>query len=487
MKSSRIQYCIKACSSDEPAELENLLNKMSEEGWEIYTMHEVEGDNGFNFNCIFARDYEPADDESAENFDEIFGYRSHMQKMISAQNEPYELCVDIQRKIKDKRNRINKIKTLIDETSEHQRHKLNKEISVCIEELNQLRKELQHVISPDIMLGKIGEDKICIKLSEENIELVNPDLEANLVAQTVKIRQKLAEELGYIIPKIRFENDETLQANEFSIEVRGVAAFKGCVYPGSLMYFKNDLNTTKHFKEEIKDTDCITGKPVVWLPQEKTKDFWAQGYNASEVAARILEFVCIKYVEDIFDYNDINKYIEIVGENNLYLIENIIPDYVSVAELKFILTSLIKERVSIKDILFIFEKINDFADEETKEDLLSKVRHALGRQICKGAASENNVIQAFELPSETVKYLKSKISGKNEIIRIDNTKIKTAAQSICKAANKYQPDIEDIVVIVPMEIRQLTNIILSQLIPNVRIIAKEEITHEFTIEIQNAV
>ena len=486
MKPSRTQYCIKTCPSDNTNELENLLNTMSEEGWEIYTMHEVEGNNGFNFNCIFARDYEPLNEEQDDDFDEIFGYRSQMQKMISAQNEPFELCVDIQRKIKDKRQRINKIKSLIDETSEHQRHKLNKEMSVCIEELNKLKSELQKVISPDVMLNKIGEDKVCIKLSEENIELVNPDLEANLVAQTVKIRQKLTEQLGYIIPKIRFEIDETLQANEFSIEVRGVAAFKGFVYPGSLMFFKNDLNTTKHFKDEIKDTDYITGKQVIWLPEEKTKDFWATGFTAAEVIARILEFICIKYVEDIFDYNDINKYIEIVGENNLYLIENIIPDYVSVAELKFILTSLIKERVSIKDILFIFEKINDFADEQTKEDLLAKVRHALGRQISQSAANENNVIQAYKLPEETVTYLKSKISSKNEVIRIDNTKIKSAAQYINKAVKKLQPDIDDIVLVVPIEIRQLTNIVLSPIMPNIKVIAKEEITSEFTIEVQTA-
>ena len=484
MKSSRTQYCIKTCSSDDTAELEKLLNTMSEEGWEIYTMHEVEGDSGFNFNCIFARDYEPTNDSPDDELDEIFGYRSQMKKMISAQNEPFEMCVDIQRKIKDKRQRINKIKSLIDETSEHQRHKLNKEMSVCIEELNKLKTELQKVISPEIMLNKIGQDKICIKLSEENIELVDPDLEANLVAQTVKVRQKLTNELGYIIPKIRFEIDETLQANEFSIEVRGIAAFKGFVYPSDLMFFKNDLNTTKNFKEGIKDTDYITGKQVIWLPEEKTRDFWATGLSASEVIARVIEFICIKYVEDIFDYNDINRYIEIVGENNLYLIENIIPDYVSVSELKFILTSLIKERVSVKDILYIFEKINDFADEQTKEDLLAKVRLALGRQISQSAANENNVIQALCLPDETVKYLRSKITQKSEIIRIDNTKVKSAAQHINKLAAKLQPDSDTVVVTVPMDIRQLTNIILSPLIPNLMVIAKEEVSNEFSLELQ---
>lgn len=482
LKSSRMQYCIKTCSSEDTNQLENLLNQMSAEGWEIYTMHEVEGDDGFNFNCIFAREIEESP-ESEEDFEDIFGYKTQMHKMITSQNEPFELCVEIQRKIKDKRNRINKIKSLIDETSEHQRQKLNKEMSVCMEELFSLKKELQKVISPEIMTNKIGEDKICIKLSEENIELVNPDLDANLVAQTVKTRQKLAGELGYIIPKIRFENDESLQANEFMIEVRGVSAYKGRVYPGCLMFFKDDLNMSKSFKDEIKDTDSITNKPVLWLPQEKTKSFWAAGLAPSEVIARILEYVCIKHVDELFDYGDINRYIEIVGENNLYLIENIIPDFVSVAELKFILANLIRERVSIKDIIFIFEKINDFSDEETKEDLLSKVRLSLSRQISKSIANENNQIHAFELSDVSLDYLTGKINSRKAVIKIDNTKIKTLVQNINKASEAQNIDQSELVLIVPMEIRQITSVILSQVMTIIKVVAREEIAGGYNIEI----
>lgn len=481
MKSTRMQYCIKAVPSDDNFQMESLLNEMSSLGWELYTMHEVEGDEGYNYNCIFVKEYE--EEQTDENDENLFGYQSQVQKMISAQNEPYEQCVEIQRKIKDKRKKINNIKSLIDETNETQRQELNIEMSRTIEELNTLKKQLQATISPEIMLDKIGEDKIKIKLSEENIELVNPDLDANLVAQTVKVRQNLVEDLGYIIPKIKFENDDTLQANEFEIDVRGVCAAKGVVYCGYYMYFCDDVALPKTTKDIIEDTDPITGKDIFWIPQEKTKDFWVTGMSASDVIARILEYVCIKNVEEIFDYSDINNYIEIVSEDNLYLIENIIPDFVSVAELKYILTSLIKERVSIKDILYIFEKINDFADEETKEDLLSRVRHSLSRQISKGIANENNLIQAFELSEETLKYLTSKISSKNAVIRIDNNKVKTIVNNIYNAIDKLKINADEIIVIVPMEIRQVTSVVLSQLMPSVKVVAKEEIAAGYSVEI----
>lgn len=486
MKSTRMQYCIKAVPSDDTFQMESLLNEMSSLGWELYTMHEVEGDEGFNYNCIFVKECDVLT-ETEDEEESIYGYKTQMQKMISAQSEPYEKCIDIQSKIKEKRKKIHTIKSLIDETNETQRQELNSEMYKNIEELKELRKQLADTISPEIMLDKIGEDKIKIKLSEENIELVNPDLDAPLVAETVKIRQKLTEELGYIIPKVRFENDETLQANEFEIDVRGVCAAKGVVYNGYLMFFKDDLNLDKVSKDIIKDADPITGKVLYWIPEEKTRNFWVKGLNASQVIGRILEYVCIKNVEEIFDYNDINNYIEIVSENNLYLIENIIPDFVSIAELKYILTSLIKERVSIKDIVYIFEKINDFADEETKEDLLSRVRHSLSRQISKGIANENNLIQAFELSDESLKYLSSKISGKSTVIRIDNTKIKTIVNNIYKVIDKNNINADEIVVIVPMEIRQVTSVVLSQMMPSVKVVAREEIANGYTLEIYDKV
>ena len=129
----------------------------------------------------------------------------------------------------------------------------------------------------------------------------------------------------------------------------------------------------------------------------------------------------------------------------------------------------------------------DVTDEETKEDLLSRVRHALSRQISKGIANENNVIQAFELSEESVKYLSGKVSGHSQIIRIDNTKIKTIVNNIYKSIDKLKINADEIVVIVPMEIRQVTSVVLSQLMPSVKVVAKEEIANGYNIEIYDRV
>ena len=113
MRAARMQYCIKSVPTDDTVKLENLLNEMSAQGWDIYTMHEAEGeeDEGFIYNCIFVREAE--DETSDEDIDDVFGYQNRMQKMISSQNEPYEQCLSVQAKIKDKRKSINEEKNLL--------------------------------------------------------------------------------------------------------------------------------------------------------------------------------------------------------------------------------------------------------------------------------------------------------------------------------------------------------------------------------------
>ncbi|MBQ2645118.1 FHIPEP family type III secretion protein, partial [bacterium] len=280
MKPSKTQYCIKSCPTDDTEQLQLLLNTMAAEGWDLYTMQEAEDENdGYQFNCIFVKEVFP-DDLSNEDFSDYFGFKTKMERIMTPKQEPIDICIDIQKKIKDKRAKIAKIKSLLDSTSEDSRKHLNEEISVNINELEDLKKKLFNMLSPDIMYNKLGVEKISILLSEELTDLLNPDAEINLLTKIVQVRQNLTEELGYILPEVRPQNGDCLQANEFAINIRGIQAVKSSCYPGYIMFFKDELNLDKLPKNTIKDLDPITGKKIVWIEEDKAKDFWTEGYDS---------------------------------------------------------------------------------------------------------------------------------------------------------------------------------------------------------------
>ena len=309
-----------------------------------------------------------------------------------------------------------------------------------------------------------------------------------MLSQIVLIRQNLTESLGYIIPKIKIEVDDTLDENEFSIKVRGIPVINSKAYYDYTMFYENELKIEKLPDNSFKSKDTVTGLNTVWIKEEKAKDFWAKGLDATDYIAHLIEYTVTKYIDDIFDYSDINRYIEIVGNQNLYLIENIIPDYMSVAELKYILTSLIKEKVSIKDIVYIFEKINDFADETNKEELLERIRVSLARQISSSLCNDKDRnIYAYELSANSIKSFIGDKNVNDEVIRIESTKIEEIIKNLKEKVEQYTPEAKEIILIAPMKVRHIIYLILSQIMPNLRVVAREEILFEHPLNIISSI
>lgn len=363
------------------------------------------------------------------------------------------------------------------------RKTLNDQISQGLKDLENLKQELIKTISPDEMLSKIGQNKLAIDLSEELIDLVNPDMEPSLVAETVRVREKLADELGYIIPKILFEDDDNLGEYEFSIKIRGLEVVTSAAYPEHLMYFKDELNLTKKIADAIYTTDEITGKQIIWVKENKTKNFWQKGLTPSDFITRMLEFTVKKHVDDLLDYQDMNNYIEVVSEKNMFLIENIIPEFVSIAELRYLFVNLIREGVSIKDIIYIFEKINDYSDELAKEDLLDKIRLSMSKFITKSSINSEGTISAFSFSDNTFEQLFGDVDSEETIVRIDGSKIDKIVDKLIKKVKAENIDFDKIIIVTPIEVRHMTFMILSQFIPNLKVIAREEITNEYNLEI----
>ena len=481
----KIKYAIKSVPSDDTQALEDLLNKMSNEGWDLYTMQEIETEDGFVFNCIFTSELKLNNQDKEEDILNIKAFRSQMEKILYSSQSPYLSCKEIQEKIKQERQKIKDIKLKLEEQSEFpvskNRQKLNDEMSVSIKKLDDLRQLLIKTISPSPLYSKIKQDKLTISLGEEILDIVNPDLGAELIAETVKTRERITEKLGYVIPKIVFEDDYDLDPYEFSIKIRGLEVVKSAICPNCAAFFENDLGTKK--KRKNVTVDEITGKEVIWIESSKTKDFWEKGLSCAEYISRLLEYVVIQHIDELFDYNDVNKYIEIVSEQNSFLCDNIIPDFVSISDLKYILTNLLKEEVSIKDIVYIFEKINDYAEDSLKEDLIDKIRFSLSPYICKNLAGDDYVINVFDLSEKTNKLLFSDLEDETCVIKIEEKIVNKLKKNILKKAAEYDIAQNEIIILAPSEIRRMLFLVLSQILPMPKVISKDEISSGYVINV----
>lgn len=483
-KSTRQEFQIKTCPIDDVAGLENILNSMSRQGWDLYSLHEGEINNKVIYNIIFVKEVEFIKDEA--EFEDIQGYKTKMEKMLYSKEEPYQLCLNFQKKIREKRERIEDIKHFMESAKENERGVLNEEIAKEVNELNNLKKQLKSLLSPSKMANALGEERLSIHLSEEIYTLNDPSNNGtNLLAETVKVRQELTNEVGYIIPKVLFLENPELDEYTFTINIHSIPIVQTQAYPNFTVYFEDELNLKKFPKGSIRTIDYITGRKIVWIKDEEAKDFWAEGLNACEYIAKYLKYFSIKCVNEIFNYNDLNRYIEIVSENNALLVDNILGDFISLSELKYLFCSLIREKVSVKDLIYIFEKINDFADDAAKADLLDKLRVSLSRQICWSLSNEDKEISGYEVNDKIIEMLEAQsdtIDHETGVIKIDGEKFEKFAKTIEKISAQ-----KNIVLVAPQHLRHMLFILVAELYTDVPVICLEEITPEFELKIVGSI
>ncbi len=482
IRGQRQEFCIKSVPIEELSLLENTLNQTAKEGWELYSIYEGEANNKVVYNIIFTREVEIEDDE---NYEDIQGYKTKMERMFSNKEEPYELCLNFQRKINEKREKIEEIKNFLESAKEDEREVLNEEIAKEVDRLNNLKKQLKSLLSPSKMASSLGEERLAITLSEENYSLNSPSLEKNLLSQTIKTRQELTNELGYIIPKVQFIESLELEPYSFTINVHGVPVTGGFAYPDYVVFYQDELDMNEYPDGSIQEFDPVTGRALIWIREDLTKDYWIKGLLPTEFIAKCLKYYAIKHVAEIFNYSDMNRYIEIVSDNNSLIIETILGDFISIGELKYIFCSLIRERISVKDVIYIFEKINDLADDNSKADLLEKLRISLSRQIDWSISNQDKQIEAYELSDSTLKLLEESALIEDEgdaVVKIDGYKFEEFIKDVVEISTQKR-----LVLITPPHLRPVVFALISQLYMDIPTISYDEIAPEFELRISGKI
>jgi len=482
---SRYEYSVKTCPSGDTEALETLLNGMSEAGWDLYTLHETESrQGGIQYNCIFYREVESSS-QTSDDIIEVDNFQSRIEKMLKPSEEPYEECRELQDKIARKQQEVLKIKNQLESGSEYiDYNSLNQELSDKLKELDELKTRFSEAIGPARMYSRINKDKITIILSDELIELVNIEKNGELVAETVSLRQKLADELGYIIPVIKFTNSETLEANEFRIDIRGIKVLSGYVYMGYRRFYPGESNMEKVPRDAIRDIDPVTGQESFWIEEEKTKNFWEKGLDPSQVITGVLEHVVCKYVNEIMEYSDINGYIELVSEQNLLLVDGLIPDLLSLGNVREIFVALIRERVPVNDLIYVFERLNDLA-KDNPDQLLPKLRIALSRQICSSIADESGNIYGIALSDKLCDSLDKLLIEEDERFYFDgkNPKISSLINKILTAVKDSDCDIENTALISTSSIRLELFNLFESIIPGISVLSRNELSGDFNLEV----
>jgi flagellar biosynthesis protein FlhA len=276
--------------------------------------------------------------------------------------------------------------------------------------LEGVKQNMQDLVNPNRMYERLGVDILGLQVGENLLIIADPEQEGQLLAKIAALRQRVTDELGYIIPNIRIMDSTALGANEYLISIRGNNVAVGTVYPGKVMVIADQWDSLgKQLPEDaITGVDPTYQAQAYWISADAlSEDDHITIVDATDAVVTHLQECVRKYVDEVMTKTDVLKLMELVKSQDPTLVNDLVPTIISTSDLRKIFVNLIREKVSIKDIIFIFERLCDYARFSKEPDILSeRLRAALGRQICLTHASEDTkTLYAVTLSAEWEKIL----------------------------------------------------------------------------------
>ncbi len=276
-------------------------------------------------------------------------------------------------------------------------------------QLEHVKQNMQELVNPNRMYERLGVDILSLQVGEGLLAIADPEQEGQLLAKIASLRQRMTDDLGYIIPNIRIMDSTALTNNEYLLAIRGNPVAQGVVYPDRYLVIADQWDATG--KPVPEDTEIGVEPTFQYRAYWIRPDYISEEDNftyvdATDTIITHMQEIVRKYVDEVMTKTDVLKLMELVKSQDPTLVNDLVPAIISTSDLRKIFVNLVKERVSIKDIIFIFERLCDYARFSKEPDILSeRLRSALGRQICLANATPDKVLYAITLSSEWEKNL----------------------------------------------------------------------------------
>jgi len=270
-----------------------------------------------------------------------------------------------------------------------------KEISKA-EELQVEEKEVEEIRKPENVISLLQVDPIELEFGYAIIPLADKNQGGDLLDRVVMIRRQLALELGVVVPIIRLRDNIQLSPNQYIIKIKGVE-----VASGELMldhFMAMNPGTAEEDIQGITTVEPAFGLPALWITEAMRDKAEMMGYtlvDAPSIVATHMTEIIRRHIHELLSRQDVQTLVDNVRSSYPAIVEELVPKLLSLGEIQKVLANLLREGVSIRDMVTILETLADFAPVTRDPDMLTEyVRQALGRAISKSCLnnSSNEVI-----------------------------------------------------------------------------------------------
>ena len=250
-------------------------------------------------------------------------------------------------------------------------------------EIRQEEQQIEEVRSPESVVSLLKVDPIEFEFGYGLIPLADPQQGGDLLDRIIMIRRQCALELGIIVPVIRIRDNIQLKPNEYIVKIKGNTVARGELLLNHYLAMSPGIEDASVVGIETREP--AFGLPALWIDEEVKERAELAGYTIvdppSVVATHLTEIIK-RHAHELLGRQETKALVDNLKESYPALVDELIPNQLSIGDVQKVLAKLLREKVSIRDLVTIFETLADYASYTKDPDVLTEyVRQALSRQI----------------------------------------------------------------------------------------------------------
>ena len=243
--------------------------------------------------------------------------------------------------------------------------------------------------SPEKMEELLHLDTLQIELGYGLLALADPKKGGDLLERVTGVRRTFVQDMGFIIPAVRLRDNLELQPNEYRFIFRGQLISTGEVMPG--YWLAMNTNNSTEVLPGVQTTEPVFGLPATWITDVERKNAELAGYTVVDSAS-------VRSCSQILSRQDVQVLLDNLKNQNPALVNELVPNLLTVGQIQRVLQNLLAEGVSIRNLVGILERVADYADSTKNPDELSEhARRAIGAQVVKAFLDEHGRLPAITL------------------------------------------------------------------------------------------
>ncbi len=341
--------------------------------------------------------------------------------------------------------------------------------------------------SPESVMSLLDVDALEIEVGYALTRLADPRVGGDLTERIAGMRKQLAGEMGFVVPSVRIRDSVVLNSNEYCIKVRGEEVARGTSEVDMLMALDNGTVIEEVPGKPTKEP--VFGIDALWINEKFKDEALLNGYTIIEptaVMATHLNEVIKQHAAELLTRQDVQGLIDNVKERNKAVVDELIPNLVSVGDVQKVLQHLLRERVPIKDMVAILETMADYAPKTKEPDSLGEVvRAAICRTVTGMYVNEDNKLYCITLAPSLEKQLGDNVQTNSfgTTIGMDPELQKTLVQKIEDAYERAETsNFSNPILLCNSQIRLGMHRLISRYMPKLPVVAFNEITPRAEVE-----